>query len=150
MEFTARNNDLIYGALEVFLEHDSPLLVAREENKTISFSTVLGHDGKIQPLENGDWEIVLEGDNFYTIEKEVYDLINHQGNTPPVEELLETLAEVHKHKLQEKSKILVETIIRGLARLIIDQKIDVGVDLQLGPFLIKRNGEIGNVKIVLN
>ncbi len=150
MEFTTRNNDLIYGALEVFLEHDSPLLVAREENQTVSFSTVLGHDGKIQPLDNGDWEIVLEGDLFYTIEKEVYDLINLQENTPPVEELLETLSEVHKHKLQDKSKILVETIIRGLARLILDQKIDVGVDLKLGPFLISKNGKIGNVKIVLN
>ena len=52
MEFTARNNDLMYGALEVFLEHDSPILVARELDHTISFSTVLGQDGRITPLEN--------------------------------------------------------------------------------------------------
>lgn len=150
MEFTARNNDLIYGALDVFLEHDTPILVARETDQTVSFSTLLGHDGKIEPLENGDWQIILEGDHFYTIEKNVFDLISFHENTPPVEELLENLAEMHRSNLQEKSKILVETIIRGLARLIIDQKIKADVDIQLGPFLIARNGEIGNVKIVLN
>jgi hypothetical protein len=150
MEFTSKNKDLIYGALEVFLEHDSPLLVAREGEKNICFSTVLGHDGRIEPMENGDWQISIEGNPFYTIEKEVYDLINLQEDAPPVEDLLDILADVHKHKLQDKSKILVEVIIRGIARLIIDQKIDVGVDLQLGPFLIKRNGEIGNIKILLN
>lgn len=150
MEFTKKNNDLIYGALEVFLEHDSPILVAREDNHEVSFSTVLGQDGKIQPLENGDWEIILEGNSVYTIEKEIFALISLQEDTPPVEELLENLAKLHSGNLQEKSKILVETIIRGLARLIIDQKIKADVDLQLGPFLIARNGEIGNVKIVLN
>ena len=150
MEFTAKNNDLIYGALEVFLEHDSTILVAREEDHTVSFSTVLGQDGKIEPLSSGDWEIILEGNSFYTIEKEIFDLISLQENTPPVETLLENLAELHRRNLQDKSKILVETIIRGLARLIIDQKIVADVDIQLGPFLIARNGEIGNVKIVLN
>jgi hypothetical protein len=150
MEFTARNNDLIYGALEVFLEHDSPILVARESDHTVSFSTILGQDGRIKPLENGDWEILLEGNSVYTIEKEIYELINYQENTPPVEDLLQILSEIYQHNLQDKSKILVETIIRGLAGLIIDQKISSNVDLQLGPYLITNNGKIGNIKIVLN
>lgn len=150
MEFTHKNNDLIYGALEVFLEHDSPILVARDNDQSVSFTTILGQDGKIELLPTGDWQIVLEGNNFYTIEKEIFDLISLQENTPPVETLLQNLVQLHAGNLQDKSKILVETIIRGLARLIINQKIVVNADIQLGPFLIAKNEEIGNVKIVLN
>jgi len=53
-------------------------------------------------------------------------------------------------ELQDKSKILIETIIRGLAKLIVDQKVSVGVDVQLGPVLIKKTDDIGNIKILLN
>ena len=41
MEFTKKHNDLVYGALEVFLEKDSPSLVAREDGGKISFGLSL-------------------------------------------------------------------------------------------------------------
>lgn len=150
MEFTKRHNDLVYGALEVFLEKDSPSLVARDESGEISFATVLGYNGIISPKEDGSATISLEGESYYIIEKEVYDLIDPREETPDVESLLENLSTIHKMKLQDKSKILVETIIRGLAKLIVDQKVSVGVDVQLGPVLIKKTDDIGNVKILLN
>ena len=130
MEFTQRHNDLIYGALEVFLEKDSPSLVAREED--------------------GSANVFLEGQKYYEIEKEVFHLIENRNEAPEVESLLEELAIIHQMELQERSKILIETIIRGLAKLIVDQKVTVGVDIQLGPVLIKNTDDMGNVKILLN
>jgi hypothetical protein len=150
MEFTKRHNDLVYGALEVFLEKDSPSLVAREDNGEISFATILGLNGLISPKKDGSATISLEGETYYTIEKEVYELIDSRDEAPDVESLLENLSTIHKMKLQDKSKILVETIIRGLAKLIVDQKVSVDVDVQLGPVLIKKTDDIGNVKILLN
>ena len=47
MEFTKKHNDLVYGALEVFLDKDSPSVVAREDDGNISFITVLGINGAI-------------------------------------------------------------------------------------------------------
>ncbi len=150
MEFTQKHNDLIYGALEVFLEKDSPSLVAREEDGLISFSTVLGLSGVIEKEENGSANVFLEGQKYYEIEKEVFHLIENRNDAPEVESLLEELAIIHQMELQERSKILIETIIRGLAKLIVDQKVTVGVDIQLGPVLIKNTDEMGNVKILLN
>jgi acylphosphatase len=150
MEFTQRHNDLIYGALEVFLEKDSPSLVAREEDGLISFSTVLGLSGVIEKEEDGSANVFLEGQKYYEIEKEVFHLIENRNEAPEVESLLEELAIIHQMELQERSKILIETIIRGLAKLIADQKVTVGVDIQLGPVLIKNTDDMGNVKILLN
>jgi len=150
MEFTQRHNDLIYGALEVFLEKDSPSLVAREEDGLISFSTVLGLSGVIEKEEDGSANVFLEGQKYYEIEKEVFHLIENRNEAPEVESLLEELAIIHQMELQERSKILIETIIRGLAKLIVDQKVTVGVDIQLGPVLIKNTDDMGNVKILLN
>lgn len=150
MEFTQKHNDLIYGALEVFLEKDSPSLVAREEDGLISFSTVLGLSGVIQKEEDGSANVFLEGQKYYEIEKEVFHLIENRNDAPEVESLLEELAIIHQMELQERSKILIETIIRGLAKLIVDQKVTVGVDIQLGPVLIKNTDDMGNVKILLN
>jgi hypothetical protein len=92
----------------------------------------------------------LDGEHYYKIEKEVYDLIDYQIDAPEIESLLEELAIIHQMDLQKKSKILVETIIRGLAKLIVDQKVSVGVDVQLGPVLITNIGNMGNLKILLN
>jgi len=150
MEFTQKHNDLIYGALEVFLEKDSPSLVAREEDGLISFSTVLGLSGVIEKEEDGSANVFLEGQKYYEIEKEVFHLIENRNDAPEVESLLEELAIIHQMELQERSKILIETIIRGLAKLIVDQKVTVGVDIQLGPVLIKNTDDMGNVKILLN
>lgn len=150
MEFTQRHNDLIYGALEVFLEKDSPSLVAREEDGLISFSTVLGLSGVIEKEEDGSANVFLEGQKYYEIEKEVFHLIENRDEAPEVESLLEELAIIHQMELQERSKILIETIIRGLAKLIVDQKVTVGVDIQLGPVLIKNTDDMGNLKILLN
>ena len=150
MEFTKKHNDLVYGALEVFLEKDSPSLVAREDNGVISFSTILGLNGTIIKNEEGGANILLDGEYYYKIEKEVYDLIDYQIDAPEIESLLEELAIIHQMDLQKKSKILVETIIRGLAKLIVDQKVSVGVDVQLGPVLITNIGNMGNLKILLN
>jgi len=138
MEFTQRHNDLIYGALEVFLEKDSPSLVAREEDGLISFSTVLGLNGVIEREEDGSANVFLEGQKYYEIEKEVFHLLENRNEAPEVESLLEELAIIHQMELQERSKIIV------------DQKVTVGVDIQLGPVLIKNTDDMGNVKILLN
>jgi len=149
MEFTREHNDLIYGALDIFLEKDSPAIVARD-NDGISFSTVLGSSGSIEVDSNGDWDIILDGNKYYKIEKEVYSVIDYSKKAPPVEDLLETLSALYKKKLQDRSKILIEMIIRGLAKLIMDDKISVDVDVQFGHTLIAKTNNIGNVKIVLN
>ena len=149
MEFTREHNDLIYGALDIFLEKDSPAIVARD-SEVISFSTVLGSSGSIEVDSNGDWDIILDGNKYYKIEKEVYSVIDYSKKAPPVEDLLETLSALYKKKLQDRSKILIEMIIRGLAKLIMDDKISVDVDVQFGHTLIAKTNNIGNVKIVLN
>jgi len=136
MDFTNRHNDLMYGALEVFLENDSPLLVGREGDN-IEFSTVLGNHGSLSENKNGDWDILLEDDVVYTMEKEIFDLITKEDSAPDLDDLLLELSELYQKDLRDKSKILLETIIKGIGYLIVNGKAKSEMDLQFGSHFIK-------------
>jgi len=149
MDFTSKHNDLIYGALDIFIENDSPELVAREGNK-VSFVTRLGSHGKIIEDDIKGWNVMLGDDVVYTIEEEVYSLIHTRENAPSLEDYLKKVSEIYDHNLQDKSKILLESIIEGIVKLLKENKISLGVDLQVGSFLIKKGQIFNNYNISLN
>lgn len=149
MDFTTKHNDLIYGALDIFLDDDSPELVGRDGDN-ISFVTKLGSHGKILVNENQGWDVVVGEDLIYTIENEVYLLIHTRENAPSLERYVEKVSEIYQHNLQDKSKILLESIIKGIVKLLQENKINLDMDLQVGPVLIKKGQIFNNYNISLN
>jgi hypothetical protein len=149
MDFTTKHNDLIYGALDIFLDNDSPELVARDGD-SISFVTKLGSHGRILVNERQGWDVVVGEDLIYTIENEVYLLIHTRENAPALERYVEKVSEIYQHNLQDKSKILLESIIKGIVKLLQENKINLDIDLQVGPVLIKKGQIFNNYNISLN
>lgn len=144
MEFTNTYNDLMYGALDVFLESDSPHLIAHIGGG-IEFTTKLGHHGFIEKNEIGDWDINLEGSLVYTIEKEVFEIITRQEKAPALDNLIIELSDLYQKELGDRSKILLENIIQGIGYLMINGKAKADVDVQFGPYFIKSNGDGGQI-----
>lgn len=140
MEFTNRNTDLMYGALEVFLETDSPVLVGREGDN-IEFSTLLGNHGTVVRNEDNEWDILIDDDVVYTMEDEVFNLINRENTAPDIDDLLVELSDLYGKDLRDKSKILLKTIIQGLGYLITNGKAKSGMDLQFGPHFVKSDSD---------
>ena len=119
MAFTQKHNDLIYGALEIFLENDSPSIVRRAE-KNIHFVTVLGFHGDIIENSDGNWDIIVERSIVYTIENSVFELITQENDAPNMEELVERVIELGEEDLHDKSKILLKNILEGIAHIVVD------------------------------
>lgn len=142
MDFTNKYNDLMYGALEVFLEKDSPLLVGRDGD-TIEFSTVLGNHGVLSENMEGEWDILLEDEVVYTMEREIFDLIarEREDTDPDLDSLLLELSDLYKRDLRNKSKILLEILIQGIGYLIVSGKVKSGIDLQFGPHFVKSSSD---------
>lgn len=141
MEFTSKYNDLMYGALDVFLENDSPLLIGRESDR-IEFSTKLGNHGFVEKNQEGDWDIIVNGSLVYTIEQKIFEIINRKELALELDDFLLELSTIYEEdELGKKSKILLESIIQGIAYLIINGMLKSNLDLQFGSHFIKSSGE---------
>jgi hypothetical protein len=140
MEFTSKYNDLMYGALDVFLEHDSPLIIGRELDR-IEFSTRLGNHGIIEKNQTGNWDIIVNGSVVYTIENFIFEVINRKEMALEIDDFLEELSTIYEKDLDDKSKILIESIVQGIAYLIMNGIVKSSLDLQFGPHFIKSSAE---------
>ncbi len=135
MGFTKVHTDLMYSALDHFLETDTPVLIFREE-MGISFETVLGRQGLIVPNEMGNWDIFLDNNKIYEIEKEVYSIITHEGNSPPIDEYMNKLKNLSNFSIKEKSKKFVNMTKSGIEFLAFHGKINLKDDFTYGPFMV--------------
>ncbi len=122
MRFTQKHNDLIYGALGIFLEDDLPDIVSREPD-SIHFVTVLGRHGDIVKNMDNNWDILIDKNIVYTIESEIFAIIKQQENAPEINDFAKSLEELAMSQkiLQDKSKILLNILIKGVAKVLIEK-----------------------------
>jgi hypothetical protein len=110
--------DPLYSALDFFLDGDSPRAVIRE-GKMVLFKTANGFSGIIVKTKQGDRKIVLGDKVIYTVEKNVFDLVDFESLEPPAIEIyLPKLILAWHSPLQEKSKIFVQKIIEGISQIV--------------------------------
>jgi hypothetical protein len=110
--------DPLYSALDFFLDGDSPQAVIRE-GKMVLFKTANGFSGLIVRTKQGDRKIVLGDKVIYTVEKNVFDLIDFESLEPPAIEIyLPKLILAWHSPLQDKSKIFVQKIIEGISQIV--------------------------------
>lgn len=148
MGFTKIHTDLMYSALDHFIESDTPVHIFRND-LGISFETRLGNLGLVLPNESGDWEIFINNQKIYEIESEVYSIITHEENSPPVEEYLKKLKSVSKLKIKSKSKDFVDSTIFTLEMLVLHGGIKLNTDFTHGPFFIYEDRILNERKIII-
>ena len=139
-----RHLDLLYSALDIFLEDDSTDIIIRDE-QLVLFKTTLGFRGAILSNREGNKSIMIGETVVYTIEKSVFDLISYGVDVPPIEVFLPRLIMVWQSDIQPKSKILVGRIIKGLSQMIISGIINVDLESNYGKFTFEidtKNEEI--------
>ena len=135
-----RHLDLLYSALDIFLEDDSTDVIIRDE-QLVLFRTTLGLRGAILSNKDGNKSIMIGETVVYTIEKSVFELISYGVDVPPIEVYLPRLM----MDIQPKSKILVGRIIKGLSQMIISGIISVDFESDYGKFTFEidtKNEEI--------
>jgi hypothetical protein len=125
--------DLLYSALDLFLEDDSTDVIIRDE-QLVLFRTTLGLKGAILSNQKGDKSIMIGNEVVYTIERSVFDLISYGVNVPPIEVYLPRLIMTWQSDIQPKSKILIGKIIKGLSQMIISGILNVDFESEFGKF----------------
>ena len=110
--------DPLYSALDFFLDGDSPQAVIRD-GKMVIFKTTNGSSGLIIRTKQGDRKIVLGDKVVYTVEKNVFDLVDFENMEPPsIEIYLPKLILAWHSPLQKKSKTFVRKIIEGISQVV--------------------------------
>ena len=135
MGFTQVHTDLMFSALDHFLESDSPVRIFRDD-LGISFETALGSHGLVIPNEEGNWDILVNDSKIYEIENEVYSIITHEGNSPSIDEYMKCLKTLISSPIKEQSKEFVRMTREGLVILATMGKVDLGENFSYGPFFV--------------
>jgi hypothetical protein len=148
MGFTEIHTDLMYSALDYFIEHDKAVRIFRD-NLGISFETELGNHGLVIPNLSGDWDVFLEDQKVYEIEKEVYSVITHRENSIPIEDYIKKLREVLNLRIKDKSRSFVETTISAIEIMVIHGRISLKNDFKFGPLFIYYDRILAEKKIII-
>ena len=135
MGFTQVNTDLMFSALDHFLETDSPVRIFRDD-LGVSFETELGNYGLVIPNKDGNWDILVNNSKIYEIENEVYSIITHEGNAPSIDEYMKCLKTLISSPIKEQSKEFVRMTREGLVILATMGKVDLGESFSYGPFFV--------------
>ena len=138
MEFTLKHTDLIYSALDIILDGDGVNLVIRDKD-LILFRTDNGYKGAVVKSENDNMDVIIAGNVIYTIEKEVYNILNYGPKIPSLEVFTPILINLYHRELQLKSKILVGRILEGITQMVISEIISVNLDKSFGPLSFVRS-----------
>lgn len=133
MKFTLKHTDLLYSALDIILDDDAVEMIIRDE-KFVIFKTVLGKKGLILSNKNGDRKVFLDDKMIYVIEHEVYSIISHEDKAPKLETYLPKLILLNNQDLQEKSKILVSSLLKGLTKMAFSGFININLKESFGTF----------------
>ncbi len=135
MGFTNIHTDLMFSALDHFLETDTPARIFRDD-LGVSFETELGNYGLVIPNKDGNWDILVNNSKIYEIENEVYSIITHEGNAPSIDEYMECLKTLISSPIKEQSKEFVRMTREGLVILATMGKVDLGESFSYGPFFV--------------
>ena len=135
MGFTNIHTDLMFSALDHFLETDTPVRIFRDD-LGVSFETELGNYGLVIPNKDGNWDILVNDSKIYEIENEVYSIITHEGNAPSIDEYMKCLKTLISSPIKEQSKEFVRMTREGLVILATMGKVDLGESFSYGPFFV--------------
>lgn len=149
MGFTYVHTDLMFSALDHFLESDSPVRIFRD-NLGISFETALGNFGLVIQNERGNWDIFVNNSKVYEIENEIYSIITHEGNAPEIKEYMKSLKELSSSGVKNKSQEFVSITRESLIFLAAMGKIDLGESFLAGPFFFFTDSTGIKRRIILN
>ena len=101
------------------------------------FNTFLGDNGFVNQNTRGDWEITIEGKVFYTIEKDVFEVLVKPSRKSSLENYVGILNDLFTDKkISDRSRILVFNILLFLEEYIINSDFLPKRNLRVGPFSI--------------
>ena len=149
MGFTNIHTDLMFSALDHFLETDTPARIFRDD-LGVSFETELGNYGLVIPNKDGNWDILVNNSKIYEIENEVYSIITHEGNAPSIDEYMKCLKTLISSPIKEQSKEFVRMTREGLVILATMGKVDLGESFSYGPFFVFIDKQGSKNLIIMN
>lgn len=125
--------DILYPIIEHYIGSGVSELVRDEE--LVMFSTVMGKDGRIEKNLLGNWDLLVEEEKVAEIENSLFSIFCEAKKQPPIDVYYKKLLNVKKQKLNYRSAILVDQLIKSLEMLILNMEVKLKNPVRIGPFL---------------
>jgi len=126
--------DILYPIIEHYIG-DGVAGIRRGEGE-VSFSTIMGKDGRIEKNEEGDWDLLVEEEKVAEIEDSLFSIFCEAKKQPPIDVYYKRLLKVKRKKLNYRSSILVEQLIKSLEMFMLNMEVKLKNPITIGPFLV--------------
>jgi hypothetical protein len=132
-------NPIKKQALYPLLQHytGSEIVNLFFDNDKAFFDTKYGQSGKLLESDNGDWKILIDGEEIGSIEKIVFDVLINPDKKSTLEDYLKKLIDVlDKENLKYRSRILISQTLKVLEGYIINSDFIPKKTIKAGPFCV--------------
>jgi hypothetical protein len=126
--------DILYPIIEHYIG-DGVAGVKRGHDE-VSFLTIMGKDGRIEKNEEGDWDLLVEEEKVAEIEDSLFSIFCEAKKQPPIDVYYKKLLKVKRKKLNYRSSILVEQLVKSLEMLMLNMEVKLKNPIAIGPFLV--------------
>lgn len=126
--------DILYPIIEHYI--GDGVAGVKRETGSVYFMTIMGKDGRIEKNNGGDWDLLIENEKVAEIEDSLFSIFCDAKKQPPIDVYYKKLLRVKRKKLNYRSDILVDQLIKSLEMLILNMEVKLKNPLKVGPFLI--------------
>jgi hypothetical protein len=126
--------DILYPIIEHYIG-DGVAGVRRGE-EAVLFHTVMGKDGRIEKNDGGDWDLLVEEEKVAEIEDGLFSIFCEAKKQPPIDVYYKKLLRVKKKKLNYRSSILVDQLIKSLEMLMLNMEVKLKNPITIGPYFV--------------
>lgn len=126
--------DILYPIIEHYI--GDGVAGIKRETESVSFLTVMGKDGRIEKNIEGDWDLLVGEEKVAEIENSLFSIFCEANKQPPIDVYYKKLLKIKKKKLNYRSSILVDQLIKSLEILILNMEVKLKKPITLGQFFI--------------
>jgi len=128
----------MYDILYPIIEHYIGIRVVgvERDEEIVQFKTMLGQGGKIERNLSGDWDLLIEEEKVAEIEDVLFSIFCEAKKQPPIDVYYKKLLRVKKKKLNYRSSILVDQLIKSLEMLMLNMEVKLKNPITIGPYFV--------------
>ena len=111
------------------------------DGDTLTFKTLIGDIGIVKEDFDGNWNITIEGEEIYKIERDIFNALIKPNSKSSLEDYIEILNDLsHSSNISYRSKILVSNILMFLEEYILNSDFLPKKSIRVGIFSVLNLG----------
>jgi hypothetical protein len=113
------------------------------------FRTENGLSGMVEKNQIGEWEIWIGEDVIYSIEEDIFSIMDHDGGDESLFKLYKDIKVIDRYELKDKSKLFLDIVKQAVENLLLNSRLPLVGSTNIGSTQVIYKKEV-KIRINLN